>query len=138
MGSRKSGLRSATTPEKPIPPAPLRDLRTVVQEFGDLLRREFATEIEHDASRFKRDAVCFLRAALSPGPGRPRSEAVTLAIELRTQGKSWQAAYAQCIPSSLVDDPRQLAQSRLRSAVRARRTAGRRRKPAVDSYAKKI
>lgn len=138
MATGKSGQRSVTTPERPAPPATVRDLRTAVQEFGGLLRREFATEIERDARGFKRDAVCLLRAALSPGPGRPRSKAVTLAIQLRAQGKPWQAIYAQCIPASLVDDARQVAQSRLRCAVRSRRTAGRRRKSAVDSYAKKI
>jgi hypothetical protein len=137
MGTRKSVQRSVTTPEKPVPSVPVRDLGALVQEFGDLLRREFAANIERDARGFKRDALCLLRAALSPGPGRPRSEAVTLAIELRAQGKPWQAIYSQCIPSALVDDARQLAQSRLRSAVRSRHNAGRRRKPPVDSYANK-
>jgi hypothetical protein len=110
----------------------------MVQEFGGLLRREFATEIERDARGFKRDAVCLLRTALSGAPGRPRSEAVTLAIELRAQGKPWQVIYSQCIPSSLVDEARQVAQSRLRSAVRERRTAGKRRNPLADSCAKKV
>jgi hypothetical protein len=115
-------------------------LAGTIQNFAARLRSEFRAEIDRDAPGFKRDAVRLLGAALSsgPGPGRPRSEAVTLAIELRAQGKPWQAIYAQCIPSSVVDDSRQIAQSRLRDAVRCRRIAGARRKSAVNSRADKI
>jgi hypothetical protein len=134
MASRKSGERSVTTLEKPLLP----DLERIVQNFAARLRSEFCTEIGDDERGFKRRAVRLLGAALSPGPGRPRSEAVTLAIELLAQGKPWQAIYAQCIPLSVVDDSRQIAQSRLRDAVRSRRIAGRRRKSAVNSRADKI
>jgi hypothetical protein len=136
MGNTKSSERSVTTLGKP----PLRatqhspegiterELRAKIQEFGRLLRHDFAAEIERDARRFKRRVVWLLGAELPPGPGRPRRKAVTLAIELRGQGKSWQQIYLECLPKSLVGAELQLAQSGLRSAVRSRRTAGRRRK----------
>lgn len=146
MGTGKSGQRSVTTPQKTPPPATqhslvalaVSDLRATMREFTAKLRREFAADIERDAVGFRRDAVYLLSAALSPGPGRQLSKAVTLASELRAQGKSWQVIYAQCIPASLVDDSRQLAQSRLRSAVRSRRNVRRRRKSPVVFSANKM
>jgi len=128
MASRNSGQRSFTTPEKPLLP----DLERTIQNFAARLRSEFRAEIDRDAPGFKRDAVRLLGAALSsgPGPGRPCIEAVTRAIELRAQGKPWQAIYAQCLPASLAGDSRQIAQYRLRCAVRSRH---RRRKSAMNS-----
>jgi hypothetical protein len=130
MANRKSGQTSVTTPEKPLLP----DLERAVQNFAARLRSEFRAEIDRDAPGFKRDAVRLLGAALSAGPrpGRPPSEAVTRAIELRAQGKPWQAIYAQCLTASLADDSRQIAQSRLRCAVRSRHAARRRRKSHVN------
>jgi hypothetical protein len=130
MESGKNAQRSVTTLKKPISPATVRDLRTLVQEFGGLLRREFATEIERDARGFKGRVLVFLKAELPGRPGRPRAETVTRAAEMKTQGKSWQQIYAECLQESPGEPEfRQLAQSRLRSAVRARRNVSRRASP---------
>ena len=112
-------------------PAP--NLERTVQDFAVKLCSQFGSEIERDASGFKRQVVSLLGAALPPGPGRPRSEAITRAIDLLAQGKSWQQIYAACLPQNLVGDSRQLAQSRLRCAVRSRRKAPWRRKAELNS-----
>src|SRR5260370_224528 len=104
----KKGRARSIPGRKTIPPR----ISVKVQELGMLWGRAFGTEIEGAGRSFKRDCVCLLGEDLSPGPGRPRNEDVTLAIDLRAQGKPWQAIYAQCIPSSLADDSRQVAQSR--------------------------
>jgi len=100
------------------------DLRAVVRKFAARLRREFVSEIERDPRRFKQRVVGLLKAALPPGPGRPCDEMVGHAIKMHAAGKSWPEVYAACIPSidSLDSDSRQLAQSRLRAAMRARKS----------------
>jgi hypothetical protein len=134
MARSKSGQRRVTTPENGLlPQCDLPDLERTVNNFADRLRSEFCAEIRRDVRGFKRRVVRLLAAALSPGPGRPRNDAVTLALELRSQGRSWQAIYARCIPPTLADDSRQVAESRLRCAVRSRRIARRRTKPATNS-----
>ena len=107
----------------------LKELSTIVREFAHRLRLEFAPDIERDAGEFKRRVIRLLKADLPPGPGRPRTEIVTRAAEMRTQGKTWQQVYAECL-SHVVgsSDSRQLAQSRLRCAVRSRRAVRKRRK----------
>ena len=111
---------------------PASNLERTVQDFAARLRSEFSADIEHDASGFKRQVIGFLSTALPPGPGRPRSEAVTRAIEMLAQGRSWQQIYGECLPQVLSGpggaDSRQLNQSRLRCAVRSRRNAIRRRR----------
>jgi len=92
----------------------VKNLQSKTREFAALLRAEFASEIERDPRGFKRSVLGFLKAALPPGPGRPRTEPVTHATEMRAHGKPWQQIYAQCIPASLTDDSRQVAERRLR------------------------
>jgi hypothetical protein len=98
-----------------------RELASVVERFARELRGKFPDEIESAPRAFKRRVIRSLRAALPPGPGRPCAAAVSLAVQMRAQGSSWSVIYAMCIPSTLARDSRQLAQLRLRSAVRARR-----------------
>jgi hypothetical protein len=139
MATGKSVQRSVRTPEKPLlPPSELPDLDRMVLDFAARLRSEFTAEIGRDARGFKRHVVRLLAAALSPGPGRPRSKVVTLAIELRAQGKPWQVIYSQCISSSIAGDSRQVEQSRLRCAVRSRRIALKRRKSTENTLPNKI
>lgn len=106
----------------------MRDLRATTREFAARLRAEFASEIEQDARGFKRRVLGFLKGELPPGPGRPCEEIVTCAARMRTEGRNWQEIYAVCLPHVAEPDSRHLAQSRLRSAVRARRNASRRRR----------
>lgn len=106
---------------------PVTDLRAITREFAARLRVEFASEIEQEAGAFKRRVVRLLKAELPPGPGRPYAEVVTRAMQMRMQGKSWREIYANCLPEKIAGpDSLQLAQSRLRSAVRARRNTRRR------------
>jgi hypothetical protein len=115
------------------------DLGPTVRKFARHLRREFALEIGQNSGAFKRRVVGFLKSALPPGPGRPRSEAVTRATEMLAQGKTWQQVYGECLPPIVGgSDSRQLTQYRLRCAVRSRRNAHRRRKSLVNSSAKKL
>lgn len=98
-----------------------KSLRRAVRNFARQLRADFPAEIERDPRGFRTRVLRLLRAALPVKSGRPRSEPVTRAAEMRAQGKSWRAIYAACIPLHVIGDSRILAQSRLRSAFRARR-----------------
>ena len=106
------------------------DLRATVRKFAARLRQRYASEIERDPRVFKRRVVFYLKRSLPPGPGRPCEEAVSKAVELRAQGKSWREIYPACLPgfAALDSTARQLNQSRLRSAVRSRQTSRRRRR----------
>ncbi|MBZ5641486.1 MAG: hypothetical protein LAO19_01890 [Acidobacteriia bacterium] len=116
----------------------MKDLQATTQEFAALLRIEFASEIEQDGHGFKRRVLRFLKAELPPGPGRPRTEAVTHATEMLAQGKTWRQIYAECLPRSIGGhDSRQLTQYRLRCAVRSRRNAHKRRKSLSNFSANK-
>jgi hypothetical protein len=97
------------------------DFSKIVRKFVEELRTHFRSEIEHDPRLFKGKVLRMLKASLPPGPGRPRAELVSLAAKMRAQGKSWCAIYAECVSTTLAGDSRQVAQSRLRSAVRSRR-----------------
>src|SRR5437879_3121885 len=97
------------------------DLRRTIENFARQLRSKFRAQIERDTGQFKRNVVAMLRRSLPASPGRPRAEEVTRAALMREQGKSWQVVYSACLPLVAAPDARQLAQSRLRSAVRARR-----------------
>ena len=97
------------------------NLSTLVRKFARLLRRRFAIEIEHNPRLFRERVLRLLTSALPARHGRPRIETVSRATEMRAQGKDWRAVYVACIPTTVAGDARQVAQSRLRSAVRARR-----------------
>jgi hypothetical protein len=97
-----------------------------MQQYGQQLTDDkFARD-------FKRYAVFQLKRNLPPGPGRPPYEAVTKAIQLRSQGMSWDAVYLECIPGfkGLPSGKRQVLKSELRSRCRSRRNTARRRKKA--------
>ncbi len=115
------------------------NLERIVRDFAERIRSNFSEEIEQDARGFKRRVLGFLKAELPPGPGRPRTEAVTHATGMLAQGKTWQQIYAECLRRIIGgSDSRQLAEYRLRCAVRSRRNARKRRKLAFNSSAKKI
>jgi hypothetical protein len=99
----------------------LAELRETTRRFTVELRRQFADEIEYDARSFKLRVLALVKQGLPPKRGRPCDKAVTRAVEMRAQGRDWRAIYADCIPATTAGDSRQVAQSRLRSAVRARR-----------------
>jgi len=106
------------------------DLERMVSLFVKRLRVKHAEEIGSDARKFKRRVVSILRRKLPPFAGRPTEEAITRAIELRTQGCEWRDIYPQCIPghASLPPAERRQAESNLRAGKRSRRNASRRRK----------
>ena len=109
----------------------MNDLRATVRKFAARLREQFESEIERDTRGFKCRVVTLLKESLPPGPGRPCTEIVTRATSMRAQGRSWQEIYAGCLLHvEGGSDSRQIAQSRLRSAVRARRNSARRRRRA--------
>jgi hypothetical protein len=94
------------------------------------LQREYAAEIERDPGGFKRRAVSCFRRLLSPRPGRPRDEAITWAVEMRSRGRPWREVYLSCVPNfaSMDSDARFRACLRLRDGVAKRQKAARRRK----------
>jgi len=96
-------------------------LATAVRRFILQLRSEFGAEIERDPRGFRIRVIRLLTTALPLKNGRPRLENVTRAHEKWRQGKNWREIYTVCIPPGLSGDSLVLAQSRLRSAVRARR-----------------
>lgn len=98
----------------------MKNLRSTVRKIVNELRRDFAADLERDASRFKRRVIALLQAELPPRPGRPRLKHVCLAVAMRERRESWRGVYAACVPQELHGDSRQLAEVRLRAAVRAR------------------
>ncbi len=98
----------------------MKNLRSALREIGRRLRRDFADHAERDPSRFKQLVLRLLQAELPPKPGRPRLKRVSVALAMRRRGESWRAVYASCVPDEVRGDSRQLAQARLRAAVRAR------------------
>jgi hypothetical protein len=101
----------------------MRSLEETIRRFGVCLKRDYGDQLARDPRAFKKRVVRFIRLALPPGPGRPLNDAVTRAIELRAQNTPWLVVYRACIQNFTVlgEGSRQLAMSRLRSAVRARR-----------------
>ena len=100
------------------------DLSRTVRQFVSRLLDEFSADIEKDPSRFKHQVVQLLKAELPPGPGRPRGAGISRAAEMREEGRAWREVYAEClVDKSGGPESRQVIQSRLRSAVRARRNS---------------
>src|SRR5262249_44829000 len=69
-----------------------------MRQMAAELQREFRQLVALDPKRFKKQAVFHLKRFLPPGPGRPKEDAITLAIELRRQGHAWPVVYERCIP----------------------------------------
>lgn len=107
------------------------NLERRVRKFAACLKCDFAEAVACDPAAFKKQVVRLLRRELPPGPGRPLSEAVTRATEMRTQVQPWSSIYRQCIPGlgELGPGDRSLAMLRLRTAVRARRHGRKQKKP---------
>lgn len=105
-------------------------LPSVMRLIASDLMQRFSTMIAADPTRFKKQVVYYLKRNLPPGPGRPAEDAITKAMELRTQGHSWQFIYQLCIANHLHLPPaeRRVAQDNLRAACRSRRNAAKRRK----------
>ena len=110
-------------------PDSVKSLSESAREFTSNVKRNFADQLRGDPHALKRELVHLLKINLPPGPGRPCDEAVTNAVQLKAQGKSWREIYPLCIPDypHLSGDMRQQAQSKLRDAVRSRRNTRRRR-----------
>ena len=103
------------------PPRKRPRLDALVRSFALQLTVDFGLEIEQEPRAFRKRVLRLLGAALPVKNGRPQLETVKRAVQMRGQGSSWRAIYTVCIPHTIAGDSRQLAQSRLRSAVRARR-----------------
>jgi hypothetical protein len=112
------------------------NLATTIENFARRLRREFSVEIQRNPRAFKYEAVRILKAALPPKPGRPCSEVVTRASQMRAHGKSWKEIYAACLLQIAAPDSRQAQQFRLRCAVRSRRNPRRCKKSASRFFGK--
>src|SRR5713101_4793086 len=105
-------------------------LHTYMKKVAVNLCRKFAAERAEDPRAFKQCVVRYLRLALGPGPGRPPKQTITQAVNMRAEGKSWPEVYSACFThsESMRADSWTLACLRLRSAVRSRRRAERRRR----------
>lgn len=101
----------------------MKGLSRQVRDFTDSLRHDYADAIASDPRLFKHRVLRMVRLGLPPGPGRPSKKMVTRAAELRAQNRPWLEVYRECIPGlpGLGEGFRQLAMTRLRSAVRSRR-----------------
>ena len=99
-------------------------LHAAVADFKAWLSQTFAEEQPRDQEAFERATQIFKKRITSSRagrPGRPRKKIVTLATEMRRQGKSWPQIYAVCLPSDMEGAERNMAQLQLRSAERGRR-----------------
>ena len=107
------------------------------KQFAKRLRKMFVGEISSDPRAFKKSVIEILRRHLPPFAGRPTEESVTVAAMLRMQGRDWPEVYRLVIPAYAHLDPgtRGQAQSNLRSAIRSRRNARKRRKPRMKLIA---
>ena len=120
-------------------PVPIADLDSTTRKFAEGLRQKFAAEIARNPRAFKRSVIRILKHELPPKPGRPSDEGVTRATQMRAKGRTWPEIYPACIAdyTSLDNAWRQFEQLRLRSAVRARRNALKRKNATLISTPKK-
>jgi hypothetical protein len=117
----------------------VKGLRRQIRDFTDSLRRDHSRAIDADARGFKHRVLRLVRLSLPPGPGRPSKEMITRAVELRAQDRPWLEVYRECIPGfpGLGEGLRQLAMTRLRSAVRSRLAPSGEKKSGIDRHANK-
>ncbi len=106
------------------------DLERTVRQFAAKLRSTHAEEIGQDPRKFKKRVVTLLRRNLPPFAGRPSEASITAAIQLQKEGRTWKEIYPQVIEGHSTMDlvTRRQAESNIRSGVRSRRNAARRRK----------
>ena len=115
-------------------------LKDDIREFAARLKERYFDEIARDPRGFKRRAVHWMKRCLPPSPGRPCDRTITLALEMRRQGREWREIYPRCIEryETLDSASRQLAQLRLRDACRSRRNARKRRNARRNCFARNI
>lgn len=101
-----------------------------VKRFARRLSKVFAKEISSDPRTFKKGVIETLRRHLPPFAGRPTEEAITTAAALRAERREWPEIYRLVIPGhcELDSATRRQMESNLRSAIRSRRNARKRRK----------
>ena len=99
------------------------------KRFAERITKLFASEIASDPRGFKKRVTAILKRNLPPFPGRPTEQSITHAARLKGGGTGWQEIYPVVIPDHAQLDPatRRQAESNLRSAIRSRRNARRRR-----------
>lgn len=109
-------------------------LERIVKAFTVRLVKMFGGDIDADPRGFKKRAVQIFRRNLPPFVGRPTEQVVTAAATLHAATKSWREIYPAVIPNHAAMDPatRRQAESNLRSAIRSRRNARKRRKRSVS------
>jgi hypothetical protein len=107
----------------------LTDLSAQIGSFCEDLKRRFALDFETDPPAFKRLVMCALSKAFALKRGRRPESNITLAADLRAQGKKWCEIYPLCIKDypRLNRDSQRIDEENLRAAVRARRNAQKRR-----------
>jgi hypothetical protein len=106
-----------------------RDCAREAKQFAKRISKQFASEIASDPRSFKKQLTRIIKRNLPPFPGRPTEQSITHAARLRAEGNGWQDIYPVVIPNHAQLDPasRRVAESNLRSAIRSRRNARRRR-----------
>lgn len=106
-----------------------RDCALEAKRFARRISKQFASEIATDPRGFKKHLTQIIKRNLPPFPGRPTEQSITQAARLKAGGNSWQDIYPVVIPDhAQMDLPtRRVAESNLRSAIRSRRNARRRR-----------
>jgi hypothetical protein len=107
----------------------LTDLISQIGSFGEDLKRRFALEFEKDPPAFKQLVLCALSKAFVLKRGRRPESNITLAADLRAQGKEWREIYPLCIKNypTLCRNSQRIEEENLRAAVRSRRNAQKRR-----------
>lgn len=106
-----------------------RDCALEAKRFANRISVQFASEIASDPRGFKKQLTQIIKRNLPPFSGRPTEQSITQAARLKAGGNSWQDIYPVVIPDHAQMDPptRRVAESNLRSAIRSRRNARRRR-----------
>lgn len=123
-------------PEKTKPDHELTAALRIVDEAAEAIRESCPGNLTRkEAARLQRR----FKTRLQPPeartkPGKPASELVTKALELRSQSVAWHRVYWE-IPGykSMSDEARHLARERLQDAVRKRRQ--RRQRPLKETSA---
>jgi hypothetical protein len=109
-----------------------RDCAHEAKRFAKRISKLFASEIASDPRGFKKQLTQTIKRNLPPFPGRPTEQSITLAAKLKAGDTGWRDIYPVVIPDHAQMDPptRRVAESNLRSAIRSRRNARRRRNTA--------
>lgn len=106
-----------------------RDWAREAKRFATRITTQFAPEIASDPRGFKKRLTEIIKRNLPPFPGRPTEQSITHAARLSAEGHRWHDIYPVVIPDHAQMDPaiRRQTESNLRSAIRSRRNARKRR-----------